>query len=156
MYISKIMGIELIRGCFNDIRPFVYGTFCKTKFRRNHQKTCLIFPEQDQSTKTKLRMFRFDNKLISCNKLRLVMGSLGHIMWHHQIISKTKCFEKKYALLQKITFNCLSLFCFINFGIDHGFSKQISFCTLWLKSLKQTSKKDLIRFSHSLIHIYRD
>ena len=74
------MGIESIRGCFKVIRPFAFGTFCKTKFRRNHQKTSLIFPEQDQFTKTNLRMFRFDNKLISCNKLRLVMGSLGHIM----------------------------------------------------------------------------
>ena len=54
-----------------------------------------------------------------------------------------------------ITFSCLSLFCFINFGIDHGFSKQISFCTLCLKSLKQTIKKELIRFSHSLIHMHR-
>ena len=39
----------------------------------------------------------------------------------------------KYALLQKITFNCLSFVCFINLGIDHGFLKQISFCTLCLK-----------------------
>ena len=54
-----------------------------------------------------------------------------------------------------ITFNCLSPFCFINFAIDHGFSKQISFCTLCLKSLKETIKKELIRFSHSLIHMHR-
>ena len=66
--------------------------------------------------------------------------SLGRIIWHHQLISKMKCFEKKYALLQKITFNCLSLFCFINFGIELGFSKQISFCALCLKSSKLHSK----------------
>ena len=29
------------------------------------KKTYLIFPEQDQSPKTNLRMFKFDNKLIS-------------------------------------------------------------------------------------------
>ena len=53
---------------------------------------------------------------------------------------------KEMCTATKITFNCLSLFCFINFGIDHGFSKQISFCTLCLKSLKQTIKKELMRF----------
>ena len=71
----------------------------------------------------------------------------AHNMVWYQIISKTNCFEKKYALLQKkITFNCLSHFCFINFGIDHDFSKQVSFCTLCLKSLKQRIKKELVRF----------
>ena len=62
-------------------------------------------------------------------------------------------FWKEMCTATKITFNCLSLFCFINFGIDHGFSKQISFCTLCLKSLKQTIKKELMRFSHLLIHM---
>ena len=28
------------------------------------RKSCLIFPEQDQSPKTNLRMFKFDNKFI--------------------------------------------------------------------------------------------
>ena len=60
---------------------------------------------------------------------------------------------KEMCTATKITFNCLSLFCFINFDIDHGFSKQISFCTLCLKSLKQTIKKELMRFSHLLIHM---
>ena len=103
------------------------------------------------------------------------------------VIRKTKCFEKKYVLPQKIslvprailtnpsflpssyskkirwergwhknTFNYLPLFYLINFGTDHGFSKQISFCTLCLKSLKQTIKKESIRLSHSLIHMHRD
>ena len=89
-------------------------------------------------------MFKFNNKLIS--KKNTCNGNhKGHNMTY-QIISKTNCFEKKYAVLQKITFNCLSLFCFINFGIDHDFSKQVSFCTLFLKSLKQIIKKELVRF----------
>ena len=49
----------------------------------------------------------------------------------------------------------LSVFCFINFGIDYGFWKQISFCTLCLKSLKPVIIKELIRFSHSLIQMHR-
>ena len=40
------------------------------------------------------------------------------------------------AAIKEGQFNCLSLFCFINFGIDHGFSKEISLCTLCVKSLK--------------------
>ena len=51
-------------GRFREIRPFVYGTFCKTKFGLNHQKIYLIFPEQDQYPITNLRMFKLDNKLI--------------------------------------------------------------------------------------------
>ena len=47
----------------------------------------------------------------------------------------------------------VTLFCFLNFGIDHGFSKQISFCTLCLKSIKQ--KKELVGFSNSLILMHR-
>ena len=138
----------MVRGHFKDIRPFVYGIFCK-KFRQNHKKTCLIFPEQDQSTKTNLRMFKFDKKLI-------IMGTTRAHNMTSQVISKTKWFEIKYAPLQKTTFNCLSLFCFINFITNHDFSKQVSFCTLFLKSLKQTIKKKLIRFSHSVIHMHRD
>ena len=46
--------------------------FVKQSFGGIIKKTYLIFPEQDQSPKTNLRMFKFDNKLIS--KRRLVMG----------------------------------------------------------------------------------
>ena len=46
-----------------------------------------------------------------------------------------------------------TLFCSINFGIDHGFSKQISFCTLF--EVIEILNKELIRFSHSLIHMHR-
>ena len=38
--------------------------FVKQSFGVIIKKACLIFPEQDQSTKTNLRMFKFDNKLI--------------------------------------------------------------------------------------------
>ena len=64
-----------------------------------------MFLEQDQSPKTNLRMFKFDNKLIK--KKNIVMGMTRA---HNMIINKEKCFEKKYALVLKITFNCLPLF----------------------------------------------
>ena len=74
-----------------------------------------MFPEQEQSPKTNLRIFKLENKLIN----------------------------RKYALL-KIICNCMSLFvchnfmslyvCFINVGVDLGFLKQISFGTLCLTS----------------------
>ena len=44
-------------------------------------------------------------------------------------------------VLQKSTCNCLSLFCFVKFGVDHGFFKKISFGTLCLTLLKQNRKK---------------
>ena len=72
---------------------------------------------------------------------------MGNTRAHNMTSSdnqQMKCFRKKYALLQKITFNCL--FWFIIFGVDHDFLKQVSFCTLCLKSLKQTIKKESIRF----------
>ena len=62
---------------------------------------------------------------------------------------------KEICAATKITFNCQTLFCFINFGIDHGFSKQIALYTFCVKSLKQTVKKELTRFSHLLIHMHR-
>ena len=43
------------------------------------RKSCLMFPEQDQSPKTNLRMFKFDNKLIW--KRTLVRG----ITWAHKM-----------------------------------------------------------------------
>ena len=61
MYISKLMGNQVGERVFRDILPFVYSTHCKTKFGQNHQK---IFSELDQSPKTNLGMFKFDNKLI--------------------------------------------------------------------------------------------
>ena len=46
------------------------------------------------------------------------------------------------------------LFCFINFDVDHGFLKKISFGTLCLTSLKKINKEgiQLEKFSHSMIH----
>ena len=38
----------------------------------------------------------------------------------------------------------MPLFCFINFGVDHGFFKKISFGTLCLKSLVE--KEDVAFF----------
>ena len=62
------------------------------------------------------------------------------ITWAHKMtsshISRAKCFDKKHAPL-KIACNCMSLFCFINFGVDHGFLKKIYFGTLYLTLLKQ-------------------
>ena len=63
----------MVRGCFRDILPFVYGPFCKTKIDGIIKETCLLFPEQDESPKTNLRMFKLDNKLMS-KKKTFVMG----------------------------------------------------------------------------------
>ena len=58
----------LVRGRFRDIRPFVYGKVLGGIIK----KTFLMFPEQGQSPKTYLRMFKLDNELIlkknTCNR----------------------------------------------------------------------------------------
>ena len=90
-----------------------------------------MFPEQDQSAKANLRMFKFDNKLIwkknTCN---------GDHLGAWDDVSRAKCFDKKHAPLKNAC-NCLSPFCFINFGVSHGFFKKIYFGALCLRSLKQ-------------------
>ena len=71
---QKSWVIRLVRGRLRDIRPFVYHFFVKQHMGEIIRKSCLIFPEQDQSPKTNLRMFKFDNKLtVLLHKLVLIM-----------------------------------------------------------------------------------
>ena len=66
--LKKSWAIALFRGRFRDARPFDYGTFCKKSLGGIIKKAYLIFAEQDQSPQSNLRMFKFDNKLISKKK----------------------------------------------------------------------------------------
>ena len=62
IYFSKIMGNQV--GVSKICNYLFMASFVKQRLGRAIKKTCLIIPEQNQSPKTDLRMFKFDNKLI--------------------------------------------------------------------------------------------
>ena len=60
------MGNQVGWGDVSEIYAQLFTTlFIKQSLGGIVKKNCLIFHEQDHSPKTNLKMFKFDNKLIS-------------------------------------------------------------------------------------------
>ena len=101
IYFLKIMGNQV--GVSKICTYLFMASFVKQRLGRAIKKTCLIIPEQNQSPKTDLRMFKFDNKLIWKNNLQWRL--LGCIRWRHQILTKQSVLKRNMRCYKKLHAN---------------------------------------------------